>query len=101
VVIYELNILWTLIGPSEADAELVIHTDRPLPRSILFEAVQAVSRRMSQVIEPRRRVQLEEAAPHPLEEVGRKTFGAIALKDLPSFFALPAKDHGGSLPSSM
>lgn len=98
MVIYELNILRTLIGPSEADAELVVHTDRPLPRPILLEAVQAVSRRMFEVIEPRRRIQLEKAAPHPLEEVRRETLGAFALKDLPSLLALPTKDHGESLP---
>lgn len=53
---------------------------------------------MFEIIEPRRRIQLKEAAPHPLEEVGRKTFGAVALKDLPSLFALPTEDHGESLP---
>src|SRR5690606_7575502 len=98
VVIYELHILRTLIGPSEADAELVVHTDRPLPRPVFVQAVQAVPRRMFEIIEPRRRIQLKEAAPHPLEEVGRKTFGAVALKDLPSLFALPTEDHGESLP---
>jgi len=98
VVIHELNILRTLVGPSEADAELVVHTDRPLPRSILFEAVQAVSGRMFEIIEPRRRIQLEEAPPRPPEEISRKTFGAVALKDIPSFLALPANDHRRSLP---
>lgn len=69
-----------------------------MPRPILLEAVQAVSRRMFEIIEPRRRIQLEEAAPHPLEEVSRETLGAVALKDVPSLLALPTKDHGESLP---
>lgn len=98
MVVHELNVLRTLIGPSETDAELIVHADRPLTRPILLEAVQAVSRRMFEIIEPRRRIQLEEIAPHPLEEVRRKTFGAVALKDLPSLLALPAKDHAESLP---
>lgn len=98
MVIDELNVLRTLIGPSETDAELVVHADRPLPRPILLEAVQAVSRRMFEIIEPRRRIQLEEAAPYPLEEVRRKTLGTVALKDLSSLSALPTEDHGNSLP---
>ena len=51
MVVNDLNLLWTRIGPHEPDPPLVIDPDTVLPCSITFELLQAIPRRKPQIIE--------------------------------------------------
>lgn len=51
VVVNDLDLLGTSLGPGETDPPLVVNSDAVLTRSITFELFQPIARRDSQVIE--------------------------------------------------
>ena len=90
MVVRKLNLAWPLVGPDEANPELIVNADRPLAISIGGQAVKPVSRRRPQVINALSRIELREPTADRLEQVGGKSFGRRAFEDLPRGARFPA-----------
>ena len=54
MIIHDLNVLGSLVGPTETDSELVVYSDAVLTGSIALEGFESVSRRHAQIVQPPR-----------------------------------------------
>lgn len=95
MVIYDLNIRYRSIHPTETDAPLVIDADAPPAVAISGELFQAVAGRHAEEIEGCRGVQLLQRALRSALHVLRKLSGKTPVKQLLGFLAGECLDHGG------
>jgi hypothetical protein len=81
VIVGYLDILRTGWGPRETDPILVVDPYGVLALAILLQRMEPVSWRAGKVFQTRRCIQSFELAPRDFENVGRKAFRALAIKD--------------------
>ena len=94
MIVHDLNIFWTIIGPAKYDPPLIVDSDRMLARKLAFQGFQLIAGRCCQVGEPDRVVNLDEFAPRHLREVGREPLRNTPLvMDRLSKFTFEALDH--------
>ena len=78
MVIHDLDVRGSAIGPHEADAPLVVDPDRVLAGPVAAEPLEVVSRGKPEILENRRRVHRRQHGACPLHQVGRKAL-AVAI----------------------
>lgn len=74
MVVRYFDFLRAVISPSEANAELIIDSDRMLPGTVALQGFQPISGWQFQIIELHRRMEHHELATGDLEPVGREAF---------------------------
>jgi hypothetical protein len=62
VVVCDLDLIRTLIGPDEADPILVVDPDAVLPSTVAGERFQSIPGRNTEIVEPGNRVEILEFA---------------------------------------
>jgi hypothetical protein len=58
MIVHNLNLPRSLLGPSEANSPLIVDSDAHLTHAIAFEDLQSISRRISQILRCRRGIKL-------------------------------------------
>src|SRR5580704_15736563 len=95
VIVDNLHVFGTRIGPPEHDPPLIIDADRVLTRQIALKSFKAVARRRVQGLEKDGGVHHNQFSACYLGEVCRKTLRDHAtLKDRLGKFTLEVSDHG-------
>jgi hypothetical protein len=82
VIVRPFNLECVTILPDEADAELVVDGNCMLTGALLSERVQLVARWQSQVIKPCGPVKHAQLPARYGDEIGRKPFWVLSVKDL-------------------
>jgi len=72
MIVTDLDIVGIAIHEPEAYPALIVHGDRMLPFSFTLQRMQAVARRASQVLQPRREINVLELSRRALGYVRRK-----------------------------
>jgi len=80
MVINNLNLICITILPDKANPPLIVDPDTVLPLAVMFQLLQSVSRRYSQFIDNRYRIQDQKFSGSPPPNVIRKPPRALALK---------------------
>jgi hypothetical protein len=93
VVVGKLDAGWTLLGPDEADAELIVHADRVLALAVALEGLQSIARRGSQILQRHGRLEVLKLSARNLEQIGRKALLGFALEGCFSLRVFEAPDH--------
>src|SRR6266853_2651744 len=73
VVVGDLDVSWSLLGPDETHSELIVDPERVLSITILAQRLKPISRRRAQVIQVNRRVKIAQFPAGDLHKAGRKT----------------------------
>jgi hypothetical protein len=98
VVVYDLHILGSALGPPKADAILVVNPDAVLPSSVTPQLLQSIGRRCSEIFERMGLIQLVQLAPSDFPEACRarapRRFGVGGVEDVPGARGREASDHG-------
>jgi hypothetical protein len=81
VVVGDLDVSWSLLGPDETHSELIVDPDQVLSVTIPGQRLTPISRRRAQVIQVNRRVKIAQFPAGDLHKAGRKTLRALALID--------------------
>jgi hypothetical protein len=97
VVVYDLDLIGTLIGPDEADPILVVDPDAVLPSTVARERFQSIPGRNAEIVEPHNRVEiLELALGDPPERRGARPPGGLrplAIEDVLCPLPTETPDH--------
>jgi hypothetical protein len=62
MVVHNFDVIGSSCRPTEAQPELVVHSDAVLPSTVAFERFQRISRRNTEVIQAERDLQLTKLA---------------------------------------
>jgi hypothetical protein len=62
VVIGDLDLAWTFLGPDEAEAPLVVDADAPLTSAIAPQRLEPIARRDAEITQAVRRIQIDQLA---------------------------------------
>src|ERR1022692_804442 len=93
VVVDDLNVFRSFLGPDEAHPELIIDPDRMLPLSIPAQSLKLISRRRAQIIQINRSVKIAKLPAGDFHKASWKAFLALALKDCFRHPILEASNH--------
>jgi hypothetical protein len=93
MVVDNLDIMRVMPDPPEADAPLVIDPDAHLSGALAFQRFEPVSRRVPQVLDRPRRIQLAQLLQCPILNVARKFPARLAPPYAHRLFALERLDH--------
>jgi len=93
VVVDDLYVFRSFLGPDEAHPELIIDPDRMLPITIPAQSFKPISRRRSQIIQVNRSVEIAKFPPGDFHKASWKAFRALALKDRFRHPILEASNH--------
>jgi hypothetical protein len=96
VVIHDLDICWTGVGPYEADSPLIVDANAVLPFAVTPQSFQVIPRRRLHEVQGLGRIQLRES---PLCD-GQERLEparALALVKRQGVFALERLDHAPSI----
>jgi hypothetical protein len=88
----DLDVLGACLGPTEADAELVVDADAVLAGAVALQRFQPVARRHTQVVQPSGDLQLAQPAPRHRFDV-REARDAFAFRKRLRIGALERLDH--------
>src|SRR5579871_4284002 len=95
MIVDDLHVFWTRIGPPEHDPPLIVDANRVLARQISPESFKAVAGRGTQGLKKVGRVHHNQFSASDLGEICRETLrDHAALKNRSSKFPLEAPDHG-------
>jgi len=86
MIVHNLNVPCIVIGPSEANAPLIIDSNAHPAGTITCEGLQSISRRVSQVLQSRRGIQLTQFAQGPILNVARKLPARPAQPNTPRIY---------------
>src|SRR3546814_64522 len=81
VVIDDLDFGGVAVAPPKADAPLVVDPDAHPPLAVALQRLQAVARRVAQVVQRPRGVELTQLPERPVLHVGRKPAAAPSRPD--------------------
>src|SRR5580704_12301173 len=94
MVVHELDVLGAAIAPSKADAELIVHTDRPLTFAVADQLVQPVAAECAQITQRCGCIDGLEATTRHRDQICREAFAGIAaLEDRLRLLRPPRLDH--------
>jgi hypothetical protein len=93
VIIDDLDFMRVLANPHETDAVLIIYADTELTIAIGLERLEAVPRRLCQVIQILRIRQILELALGDSLDIRRNTAALASLKQLSSRLIFETGDH--------
>ena len=93
VVIGDLDISWSLLGPNETHSELIIDPDRVLSLPIPAQRLKPISRRRAQIIQVNRGVEIAQFPAGDFHKISGKTLRALALIDRRCDLILEALNH--------
>jgi hypothetical protein len=79
--------------PAKADAPLVVDSYTHLACSLSFQQFEAISRRITQVLDRRSGIQLAQLAERPHLHFARELAARLALPDTFGFLAVERSDH--------
>ena len=65
MVIDKFDIVGSVVGPDEADTELIVHADRPLALTVGDQSMEPVAWRCLHIVQRTRGVELSETAADP------------------------------------
>src|SRR5262249_52866682 len=69
VIVDDLDVFGIAIGPSKADAPLIVDPDAHLSGAVAFEGFESIPRRIAKVLDRRRSVKLAELAPRAILDI--------------------------------
>ncbi len=93
MIIYDLDVMYSVVCPSKADAELIINPDAVLTSTIAFQWLKLITRRKVQVRQILSLVQLSQLANgHPGDSIESAIF--LGLKEHLRGFVFETCDHG-------
>ena len=92
MVVYNLYICWIGRRPAKTNAELVIHANSKLPRTVAFERFQSIARWYSQIVQPCRDFQLTKLASCDRFDFD-KSFDAAAFSERIRVGAVKRNEH--------
>ena len=70
MIVHDLDVLGIVSRPAKADAELIVHPQAPLARTITLQLLETVHRRRTQVLDASREVELLQLAQRWTLDVG-------------------------------
>jgi len=92
MIVRDLDVFGACVRPTEAHAELIVHTDAMLSRSITPQGLQPIAGGHPQIIQPIRDLQLPELASRNGGDV-REPSDPLALRNSLRVGALKRPDH--------
>ena len=78
MVVGDLDVSWSLLGPNETYSELIVDPDRVLSLPIPSQRLKPISRRRAQIIQVSRSVKIAQFPAGDFHKASRKTFRALA-----------------------
>lgn len=93
MVVDDLDVLRTGVGPDEADPPLVVDADAVLPRSVTTQPFQPVAWKRPQVIERLGGIQPSESLERGSLNVGTQTADALAIPQTLRILVAERADH--------
>jgi hypothetical protein len=90
MIVHNFNILCVAHHPAKADAPLVVDSYTHLACSLSFQRFEAISRRVTQVLDRRSGIQLAQLAERPHLYFARELAARLALPDT---FGFPATER--------
>jgi hypothetical protein len=96
VVIHDLNVCWSSLGPSKANAPLIIDANTVLAGAVAFQFFQAIARRGPQEFESFRCIELRQLSSGDFRDRAESP-GASRFKEFLSLLATEAFDHVDNL----
>lgn len=72
MIINDLDVDGTVLGPNEADPILVVYSDAVLPAAVAFECLEPVARRHFQIVQCDGRIDLVQLSECNTPEIGRQ-----------------------------
>jgi hypothetical protein len=93
VVIHDLNVCWSSLGPSKANAPLIIDANAVLAVAVAFQFFQAIAWRRPQEFESFRCIELRQLSSGHFRDRA-ESLGASRFKEFLGLLATEALDHG-------
>src|ERR1039458_8564473 len=97
VVVGDLYVFRSFLGPNEAHAELIVDPDRMFSITIPAQSLKPISRRRAQIIQVNRSIKIAKFPAGDFHKVSRKAFRALALIDRLSHPILEALNHASNV----
>jgi hypothetical protein len=93
VIVHDLDIFGVALGPSEADAPLIIDPNAHLPCPTSLQSFEPISWWITQVVHGRRGIELTEFAKGSILYLARELTAGLSLPDFFGLFAFERSDH--------
>jgi hypothetical protein len=93
MVVDDLDIMGVVTGPPEADAPLFVNPDAHLSGSTALQCLEPITRRVPQVVQSPRSVELAQLPQCTLLDVARKPSAGLSMPDALGLFAPERSDH--------
>ena len=93
MVVDDLDVMDRVACPAEADAPLIVDSNRVLFRSFTFQFFEAIARRREEVAEAFGFIEIDQLPPRRVLDCWRKMARHLAFGDFFGFSAGEADDH--------
>jgi hypothetical protein len=95
MVVDDLDIIRVATGPPEADAPLFVYPDARPNGSTAFQCLASITRRIAQVVQGPRSIELAQFPQGTLLHVARKPAAGLSMPDALGLFAPERSNHDG------